>query len=307
MEVVAGDGTAGFADGAAARFDKPIRLAPWGDDAIVVADINNHAIRVVHTDGTVETIAGGPEMNGHRDGPASEAKFASPHGVAVSPDGVIAVAEASNHTVRRIERDDAGGWIVSTAAGVAGEGGMNDGPASEALFSSPHAVAWTADGGILVADIGNARVRLILDGEVTTVAGSGETGKADGAALEASFTYPMDIALTPEGVLLVADAGVHNVRAVRDGTVETLPQARDLGTPHGITVCPDGSVYLAEIGTHRAIRLADDGAIADVAGTGEAGLADVRLNKPAAVLCHAGRLWIADLGNHRITSVTLAD
>ena len=95
MTVVVGDGSAGFADGASPRFDKPIRFAPFGPDAVLVADINNHAIRIVRLDGTTETLAGGPARQGHQDGPVDQARFDSPHGVAVRDDGAIAVAEAA--------------------------------------------------------------------------------------------------------------------------------------------------------------------------------------------------------------------
>ena len=105
MRIVAGDGQAGFADGRPGRFNKPIRLAPWGasdEPAVLVADIYNHAIRIVTSSGEVRTLTGRPDAKGHRDGPASEARFASPHGVAVSPQGRIAVAEAEGHTIRLI-------------------------------------------------------------------------------------------------------------------------------------------------------------------------------------------------------------
>ena len=59
------------------------------------ADINNHAIRLAYSDGRVETIAGGPEKEGHRMAPADVARFDSPHGVAVREDGAIAVCEAA--------------------------------------------------------------------------------------------------------------------------------------------------------------------------------------------------------------------
>ena len=64
MVVVAGSGTPGFADGTAdaAQFNKPIRLAPSGPDAVVVSDIFNHAIRVVTKDGKVRTLAGVPRI-----------------------------------------------------------------------------------------------------------------------------------------------------------------------------------------------------------------------------------------------------
>ena len=99
--IIGETGTAGFADGAKPQFNKPIRLSPFGADSVVVSDINNHAIRVVHRNGQTTTLAGGPAKQGHQDGPAATAKFNSPHGVAFRrSDGAIAVAEASNHTIR---------------------------------------------------------------------------------------------------------------------------------------------------------------------------------------------------------------
>ncbi len=100
MQVVAGTGEAGFEDGSPGKLNKPIRLAPYGDGAVLVADIFNHAIRVVSLDGGVKTIAGGPERMGFQDGPAVTARFAAPHGVAIDAEGQIAVAEAENHTIR---------------------------------------------------------------------------------------------------------------------------------------------------------------------------------------------------------------
>lgn len=311
LRVVAGDGVEGFVDGEMARFRKPIRLAPYGDGAIVVADIFNHAIRIVRDDGTVTTLGGSPDAKGHRDGPAAEARFSSPHGVAVSPDGVIAVAGAENHAVRlmtpvAVSASGVPHYVVSTVAGVPGEEGMRDGPAAQALFNSPHAVAWAADGSLFVADIGNARIRRIADGEVTTVAGSGETGNADGPALKASFTYPMDIAFSPDGSLVIIDAGTDQLRRwVPDGEVTTVRLDTPLLTPHGVAAAPDGTIYIAEMGAHRVVAVTPDGRVSPVCGEGEPGSGSEQLNRPAAVLVHDGRLWIADLDNHRISSLAL--
>lgn len=315
MTVIAGNGTAGFVDGIGdeARFNKPIRIAPWGPGAVLVADIYNHAIRIVYADGRVETLVGSPDRKGHTDGPAAEARISSPHGVAVSADGVIAVAEAEGHTIRIIRRaeapdgSEAPGYIVSTLAGEPGESGMADGPAREARFSSPHAVVWTPDGDLLVADIGNARVRRIHDGQVTTVAGGGEDGSDNDLAIAVALNYPMDLALDADGALLIADAGSHKVRRLTPtGRLDTLPQDRLLETPHGITIDHEGHVYLAEIGGHRVVSLGPGGSIAVVAGTGNPGVHPTQLDDPAAVLAHDGFLWIADLGNHRITAVPLS-
>jgi DNA-binding beta-propeller fold protein YncE len=313
MRLVAGDGTPGFSDSDPVRFDKPIRLAPYGDDAIVMADIYNHAIRIVTLDGRVKTIAGGPDKKGYKDGSASEAMFHSPHGVAFDPTtGEIVVAEAGNHTIRRLipadpnlpllERD----YTVSTLAGVPGKSGYGDGPAGEALFKSPHALAYLPDGGIVVMDIGNARIRLIKDDEVRTVAGSGETGQADGSPLEASFHYPMDLVAAPDGSIFIADAGTHRIRRLVIGKeVSTLDLKSKLNTPHGIAVDEEGTVYVADMNAHRIVRIDKKGEVTQVCGTGKQGGKTEELNKPAAVLVHAGHLWIADLDNHQIKVLPL--
>ena len=314
MLVVAGTGEAGFEDGSPGKFNKPIRLAPYGPGTVLVADIFNHAIRIVSVDGGVRTIAGRPEWKGFEDGMGATARLSSPHGVAISQDGVIAVAEAENHTIRLLE------WVpgseglgpesftVSLAAGVPGEGGMKDGPAEEALFQSPHAVAWTAQGDLLVADIGNARIRKVSSGVVETVAGSGEVGRRDGEGAEASFHYPMDIALAEDGTLWIADAGAHSVRAMQaNGTVSTKELTSGIDTPHGIAIGPDGTVYLAEMGTHRILAISPDGTATVVCGNGEAGSGPGQLNRPAAVLVHDGGVWVADLDNHRIVICPLPD
>jgi DNA-binding beta-propeller fold protein YncE len=305
--VVAGTGEAGFEDGSPGKFNKPIRLAPYGEGAVLVADIFNHAIRVVTVDGEVRTIAGAPDRKGFENGPSSSARFASPHGVAISREGLIAVVEAENHTVRLLrpiygsDETTPESYDVSTLAGVPGNGGMLDGPAAEALFQSPHAVAWTPAGDLLIADIGNARIRRLRSGVVQTAAGSGEVGGQDGEGGAASFHYPMDVALDENETLWIADAGSHSVRSLDpEGAVATLRLSSAIDTPHGITIGPDGTLYLAEMGTHRVLAVSREGDVTTLCGTGEAGSGPGQLNRPAAVLVHDGNVWVADLDNHRI-------
>ena len=91
----------------------------------------------------------------------------SPHGVGVSTDGRIAVAEAGNNTLRLLTADAKapGGYRVTTFAGVAGEKGNRDGPAAQALFNSPHAALWSDDGALYAPDIGNASIRRVANGD----------------------------------------------------------------------------------------------------------------------------------------------
>jgi DNA-binding beta-propeller fold protein YncE len=301
LKLVAGTGLAGFKDGKSAELNKPIRLAPFTDNAVIFADINNHAIRIASLDGRVTTIAGGPDKKGHKDGPAKEARLNSPHGVAYDPEtGDIFVAEAGNHVIRKISPDTEGHYVVSTFAGVAEEGGYKDGPLDKALFQSPHAIVLTPDKGIVVADIGNARIRLIKGGAVTTMAGGGESEQKECKPLEAKFKYPMDLVRDKE-TLLIADAGTHLVKKLLPtGMVATFESKTRLDTPHGIAVAESGMIFIANMGTHNILSIDKQGNVQSIAGTGEAGPELAQLNKPAAVLFHNDFLWIADLNNHQI-------
>jgi streptogramin lyase len=297
LRVVAGNGELGFADGVGseARFNKPIRLAPFGKGRVVVADINNHSIRTLTIDGKVTTIAGAPDRQGHKDGSASEAGFDNPHGVTVTDDGKIIVAGAASHTIRLLT-PVVEGFEVTTLAGVPGQSGYKDGPAAEALFNSPHGITLEADGAVLVVDIGNAAIRRIKDGEVTTVAIAANTAMA----------MPIDLMPAVNGSYLIADAGIQKGIRWSPGEKGTVlaPEAV-MAMPHGIDDDSDGNVYVAEIRGHKVTRVGTDGKTGVFAGTGEAGLGADQLNKPAAVLVHDGYLWIADLGNHRISVAPL--
>lgn len=307
MKVVAGKPVSGFTDGSSPRFNKPIRLAPFGPETILVADINNHAIRVVHLDGRTETIAGGPEKQGYLDGPAEEARFDSPHGIAVREDGVIAVAEAANNTIRLLipkKKNDGEGvlrYSVTTLAGKAGKKGFLDGLANKALFNAPHSVVWGKNGELFVADIGNSRLRKIQNGEVTTVAGTGGFGHKDGPLGTGSLQYPMDITIDLEGNVLIGDAGTGMIRGYSPESGLFTPYTDIvLDMPHGLDVATDGRVVVAEMNAHRVVLLTADGKIIRLCGTGERGAHQNQLNKPASVLIHSGYVWIADLKNHRI-------
>ncbi len=298
LTIIAGNGQAGFRDGADSQFNKPIRLAPFGDGKIVVADFNNNAIRVVDRNGVVSTIAGGAGKTGHRDGAAEEAMFNGPHGVAVSAQGVIAVADISNHLVRLITPIRLPGemvrYEVSTAAGVHDNRGMQDGAADQALFNSPSAVAWDKEGGLLVVDIGNARIRRIKDDIVTTILGPEGIG------------VPIDISLTTDQEMLLANTGNNTVvRQRSDGQLETVKMSGTLDVPHGVSADVARNVYVAEISGHRVVKILPNGDMTIVAGTGIAGGGSDELNRPAAVLAHDGLIWIADLENHRISVLSI--
>ena len=135
------------------------------------------------------------------------------------------------------------------------------------------------------------------DGQVETVAGQPK----------GTFVYPMDIAWMADGRMIVADAGANLLRTWRPGeAVGTLTVRGPLATPHGVASGPDGTIYVADMKSHRVLAIGRDGAVTTVAGVeGQPGSDAAHLNRPAAVLVHAGWLWIADLDNHRICAVAL--
>jgi sugar lactone lactonase YvrE len=305
-------GEAGFVDGSAtvSRLAKPIRLAADNHGGLVFADINNHAIRCLQPDGTVTTLAGGPDRKGHQDGSSSDAKFKSPHGVAVRSDGVIAVAEAGNNDIRLLT-PVAGAtppaYLVSTLAGFSRKTGMQDGANETARFNAPHAVAWSPNGALYVADIGNARIRMIHEGVTQTVAGTSRKGQADGNLETGTLKYPMDLTLDANGALWIADAGSLTIRKwSREAGLTTPFPGLQLAMPHGIAVGPDGSVIVAELNGQRVLSFNPrDGNVTTLCGTTQKGIGEGRLNRPAAVMTLGHTLWIADLGNHRIVKVEL--
>jgi len=190
VTTLAGGGR-GFADGrgAAARFATPSAIALAPDRSLVVADTGNHAIRRVLPDGTVTTVAGNG-LSGYVDGPAGQARFNAPIGVAVDSRGRIVVADTYNDRIRIIEVD---GEVRTLAGGDIG--GAVDGPGPSARFDTPCGVAVDAAGRVLVADTGNGAVRSITpDGIVSTI-----------AMPIVGLTRPMALARTPVGDVYVVD------------------------------------------------------------------------------------------------------
>ncbi|MFO1252901.1 MAG: hypothetical protein U1E77_17620, partial [Inhella sp.] len=190
-------GSYGYTEGAAtaARFRKPAGLAAAADGTLYVADSGNHAVRRIAPDGQVSTLAGNGER-GSRDGAGSAAQFNEPMGLALAPDGTLYVADFGNHLVRRVTA----AGLVSTVAGSAGQGGFVDGAATTtARLRSPVDVAVGTQGQVYVLDRSNHAVRVLDAGQLSTLAGSGSAGFADGSGRSARFQFPTGLAAAPDG------------------------------------------------------------------------------------------------------------
>ncbi len=215
-------GSAGSADGAgsAARFNLPQGIAVDTASNVYVADSVNDTIRKITPAGDVTTLAGAANQAGSTDGPGNTARFFYPIGVSVDSSGNVYVADNGNSTIRAIT--PAG--VVSTLAGLAGNGGSDNGTGSAARFSFPTRLAYDQTTGIIyVADTGNNIIRKVtLAGVVTTLAGSpGVPGTSDGIGSAALFDGPRGISVDGAGNVYVASTNSHTIRKIRSGAVVT--------------------------------------------------------------------------------------
>ncbi|WP_305822402.1 NHL domain-containing protein [Massilia brevitalea] len=248
-------GASGSSDGAggAARFNGPTRLEADVDGNLYVTDSGNSTIRQVSAAGAVTTLAGAAGQCGSQDGSAGNARFCNPQGITLDRNGNLYVADTMNHTIRRIDRNNA----VTTVAGTAGACGSADGRGNAARFCEPRDIEVDDDGYLYVADTANSTIREISpSGEVRTVAGAaGQCGTADGPGASARFCNAAALTMDGAGTLFVADTGNGTIRRIgSSGAVNTVagtpgtrnvvlgPLPGSLNAPRGITVLAAGSL-----------------------------------------------------------------
>jgi sugar lactone lactonase YvrE len=191
---------------------------------LYVADTLNNTVRKISPSGVVTTLAGQAGRTSSVDGNATSARFEDPYAVAVDGSGNVYVADATDHSIRKITSTG----TVSTFAGQGGSYGSTDGAGSAARFKAPLGIAADSAGNVYVADTGNATVRKITaEGVVTTLAGSaGQSGSTDGAAAMARFSSPYGVAVDGAGAVYVVESSAVVRKIAADGMVSTLAGPR---------------------------------------------------------------------------------
>ena len=182
-------------------FRSPSGVALFGG-SLFVTDYNRHVVAAIDLkQGLLSTVAGKPDVRGFADGVGSAATFYSPFGIAADGLGNLYVADELNLAIRKIEIATA---TVSTVAG-SGSLGSSDGIGAAASFNHPVAVAANALGDLFVSDMVNDTVRHIdlATDDVTTSVGTPLTGGVALGPLPAQISFPLGIALTNSGGLLI--------------------------------------------------------------------------------------------------------
>lgn len=289
----------------------------------------------------IDSVAGSGTGGFAGDGaPAVSALLTSPSDLSPLGDGdAYLIADTSNHRIRRV---DAAG-LIATVAGAGPCCGATPGPAAgdglpatdpAVRLNQPRGVSATADGGFLIADTLNNRIRRVsAAGLITTVAGTGAaafTGDG-GPATVAALNGPQGVAALPDGSFLIADTGNHRIRRV-DGTTGTITRVTgNLTQPGGgfagdggpainaailqparVVALSGGGYLIADTGNNRIRRVDTSGTITTVAGSaapagfgGDGGPATAAaLNQPEGVAVRDdGAIVIADSTNERVREV----
>lgn len=306
----------------------PLLTTPFGldflsDGSLVVADFGGNRICRIAADNTVSVIAGSGE-SGYQDGSASEAKFSQPHNIAVSEGDDILVADTANHAVRYIGGESR---KVTTLLGNGGADFYGDGEAAiRARCSQAYHVA-VEDGGYLLADLGNRRIRRVKNGIVETIAGNGESAvPKDGAvAAEAPLVDPRAVAAGKDRVWILERTGSALRYIDKEGKIFTAAGTGEAGPPTDgpalkctlnvpkfLFVEKSGDVLIADSNNHvvRRYELKTQRLVTVVGtgnkGKGASGTAPLKmdLNEPHGVAVSPdGTLYISDSTNGRVLKI----
>jgi DNA-binding beta-propeller fold protein YncE len=291
----------------ASGLNRPQGLAADFSGNVYVADTGNSRIVKIDSAGNVTTFAGikgsfwfSGYLANDNDKDATTVKLGYPDGVAVDGSGNVYIADSYNNCVRKV---DTSGKIWTIAGDNSGNSGFSGdgGAATSAALRYPMSVAVNSAGTIVyIADMGNDRVRRISGGNISTIVGTGTSGRgADGVAgTSSALNSPIGVATNADGsILYIADSGNQRIRkwTSSDSKVTTvvgtgsagfsgdggLATAAMLHIPHSVATDSGGSVLFVADGANNRVRkiVTATGIISTYAGsastgyTGDGGLA----------------------------------
>ncbi|HYO52789.1 N,N-dimethylformamidase beta subunit family domain-containing protein [Archangium sp.] len=299
VRTVAGEpGRRGDQDGGPGRglLAAPVAVAVLPGGGWAVADAMANKVKRVAPDGSISTL--------------SPVRLNGPMGIAADAQGNVYVADSDNSCIRRIAPDG----TTTVFAGAVTQPGLVDGLAAQARFNQPAGLTVTAQGELLVADLGNGVIRridlLAPDNPVTTLPSN-------------LWLYrPSAVAAGVDGTVYVVETGMSRVVALRNGTVSVVAGAPPGGfadgaaerarlLPYlGLAVLADGSLAVSDPGNYRVRRISPGGEVTTLAGSGRFGSRDgagdgAELVLPAGLAVGPdGTLYVAESGNALLRAIT---
>lgn len=262
VSTFAGSGIRGIVNdnGILAQFDAPFLIAADRNGSLYVSDEQDAGIRKISPSAGVSTYAGG--LYGFADGAVDVAMFNGDVDVAADLIGNIYLADPFNHRIRKINTSGQ----VSTIAG-SGIPGFKNGTGVAAQFNRPGGIAIDKDGNLYIADNSNFRVRKItVSADVSTFAGNGTQGDADGNADVAQFSNAMDnLVVDTGGNVYIADN--NRIRKITpEGVVSTIAGSTagyedgigisaKFDRPAGLGIDAQGNIYVADPNNNRVRKL----------------------------------------------------
>jgi streptogramin lyase len=278
---VAGTGKKGFSgDGGPATkatFNEPyaVVVSPEGD--LYVCDRLNLRIRKVDgKTGTVTTVAGnGKKADAGDGGPGTKASMVEPNDCFLDGKGGLLIADVGGWRIRRLDLKTG---TITTFAGTGRRKGKitqsdkgDGGAASKALIHGARAVCVDGKGNTYICEREGHSIRKVdAKGVITTVAGDGRPGKADGVGAKARFKGPKAVRCGPDGSVYVVDTENQTVRKInaKTGEVTTVAGGKrgpggdggpaleaGLNRPHGCAIDEKGVLYIADSENHRVRRV----------------------------------------------------
>jgi hypothetical protein len=328
VTTLAGSGTAATTNGtgAGASFNLPRGITVDLSGNVFVSEQNGHVVRRITSGGVVTTLAGTAGTLGSTDATGTAASFNRPFGVVADLFGNVYVSDTYNHRIRRITSDG----IVTTLAGSTV--GFNDGTGTNAQFNFPETISIDPLGVLYVAEEGGERIRKITPaGVVTTLAGTGSVGFANGTALQATFNNPHGIAVDRFRQAYVGDTGNHSIRKVpnaftlpdNNGVVTTFVGAGSetggfldgsgigatFNEPQGIGIDSVGNLYIGDQINMRVRKITPAGVVTTFAGNGTQSSIDgtgtnATFDRPIGIVVDStGNLYVLQYG-HRLRKIT---
>lgn len=335
IRTIAGNGKPGMTgDGgqaAEAQVDQPFGLTRGPDGALYFCDTNNHRVRKIDQKGIITTVSGDGSKGYAGDGDAAVvAKMNEPYEVRFDANGFLYIVERLSAVVRRV---DLRTGLIKTVAGTGQEGFSGDGgPATKAQLKQPHSIALDREGNLYICDISNQRIRKVdmKTGIIFTFAGTGEKKPVvDGSPFASSpLSGPRAIDFDADGNMWLAlrEGNAVYKLDMKSGTIHHFAgtgktgftgnggpaKEATLSGPKGLSVGPDGNIYLADTESH-SIRMIElkTGLLKLIAGNGKKGDGpegdplNCAMNRPHGVLAEADAVYIGDSSANRVRKVSL--